>query len=190
MIVIKKEAKEVEHLLCHNGFAYVWFNQSVANESLFLSLFTQRLKDCYLQHWYSNMETCSKLHIYRFIKTTYDQERYLDVLNLRKFRHSYAQFRTGVHDLEIERGRYRNVPRNERICKVCSDNKVEDEFHFILQCVAYSDIRTCFIPSRYYIRPSIHNLHNLLASRNDSTIRNIAQYIYHALIRRKHLLEN
>ena len=175
---------------CQNGFAYVWFNQNVDNEQLFLKSFSQRLKDCYLQQWYSNMETCSKLKVYRYIKTSYDKERYIDVLNIRKFRHCYAQFRTGVHDLEIERGRYRNVPFEERICRVCSDGAIEDEYHFLLKCIEYVDIRTCYIPSKYYDRPSIHKLHILLASNNDATIKNIAQFIYHALLRRKQKLEN
>lgn len=183
-------ASEVEKLLCHNGFAYVWYDQHVDNEQLFLSLFSQRLKDNYLQQWYSNIEACSKLKLYRYVKTSYDKEHYVDVLNIRKFRHCYAQFRTGCHDLEIERGRYKNLPLDGRVCRVCSDNVIEDEYHFILKCIEYADIRTCYIPSKYYTRPSIHKLHILLASNNDTTIRNIAQFIYHAFMRRKQKLED
>ena len=183
-------AREIEHLLCQHGFAYAWFNQGVENEKLFLTLFSQRLKDNYLQHWYSSVETCSKLKIYRYIKTSYEKERYIDVLNIRKFRHCYAQFRTGVHDLEVEKGRCRNLPLEDRLCRVCSENVVEDEYHFVLKCIEYADIRTFYIPSKYYVSPSIHKLHILLANKHEVTIRNLAQYIYHALIRRKQRLEN
>ena len=46
-------AKEVERLLSENGFRYVWLNQGVENEYVFLKSFTNRIKDKYLQEWYS-----------------------------------------------------------------------------------------------------------------------------------------
>ena len=182
-------AKEMENLLCQNGFGYVWYNQLVDNENMFLKLFTQRLKDKHMQYWHSYTENCSKLKIYKNIKFSYDYEHFVDVLSIRKFRHCYAQFRTGVHDLEIERGRYHNLPLDQRLCKVCSANVVEDEFHFILNCRVYADIRLCFIPSKYFMNPCLHKLHILLSSKNDLIIKNVAQYIYQALHRRKLILQ-
>ena len=60
-------------------------------------------------------------------------ESYLDILKNQKQRKIYSKFRLSSHDLEIERGRYesKSTPVNQRICKLCSDGKVEDEFHFL-----------------------------------------------------------
>ena len=182
-------AREVERLLCQNGFAYVWYNQGVENEHTFMQLFVQRLKDNHLQNWYSYLETCPKLNVYRHIKSSYDHEYFLDVLNIRKFRYCYAQFRTGAHSLELERGRYQNLPTEQRTCKICSANILEDEFHFVLSCRIYADLRLRFIPQKYFINPTIHKLHILLASKNDTVIRNLAQYIYYASNRRKEILQ-
>ena len=47
----------------------------------------------------------------------------------------------------IENGRYviPRLPPENRICQICNLNAV-DEFHFIMKCSAYSDIR--FTPKK------------------------------------------
>ena len=52
-----------------------------------------------------------------------------------------SKFRTSNHKLEIEFGRYRNIPREERICKHCDKQVVEDEFHFAFECDKYDIVR-------------------------------------------------
>jgi hypothetical protein len=49
----------------------------------------------------------------------------------------------GDHNLEIELGRYKNIPRNHRHCKFCKT--VDDEFHFFLNCKVTDNIRPSFI---------------------------------------------
>ena len=67
---------------------------------------------------------------------------YLEIVNIKKFKIALAKLRVSSHRLEIEMGR---LARPERIefddpkCKLC--NKLEDEFHFVLECPLYNDIR-------------------------------------------------
>ena len=92
------------------------------------NILPQRLADCIDQR--------KKLRTYATFKTDIRSENYLDfVLNF-KVRRCYSQFRLGVHDLEIERGRYRPKPSPiaERLCKLCSIQAVEDEKHFLVEC--------------------------------------------------------
>ena len=58
----------------------------------------------------------------------------------------------------IEKDRYLNLERNQRVCSMCNSNDIEDEFHFILQCPAYNDLRKKFLKQRYYNRPSVFKL--------------------------------
>jgi hypothetical protein len=44
------------------------------------------------------------------------------------------QYRISNRKLQIERGRYENIPREERICKLCDSGEVENEFHFAITC--------------------------------------------------------
>ena len=60
-----------------------------------------------------------------------------------------AQFRSGVLPLEIETGRFKNskdkntgqirkLKFDERICSLCENNEVEDEFHFVMKCEKFA----------------------------------------------------
>ena len=52
-----------------------------------------------------------------------------------------AQFRLGILLLEIEIGRFRNIPLGNRISQMCNNNVVEDEIHFLCECNSYSEYR-------------------------------------------------
>ena len=52
-----------------------------------------------------------------------------------------AKIRGGSNRLRIEQGRYEKEQVNERVCRVCASGDVEDEYHFILQCPVYDDLR-------------------------------------------------
>jgi hypothetical protein len=49
-------------------------------------------------------------------------------------RRAITKLRTSSHKLEIETGRYNNIPRDQRICKNCTLNKIEDENHLLFEC--------------------------------------------------------
>jgi hypothetical protein len=51
-----------------------------------------------------------------------------------------SKLRISAHDLNIERGRYANIPRPERFC--CKCQVLEDEVHFLDSC---SFIQRCAI---------------------------------------------
>ena len=51
-----------------------------------------------------------------------------------------TKFRISSHQLEIERGQYRNTSASQRICKLCN-LEVEDELHFLLECPKSNKIR-------------------------------------------------
>jgi hypothetical protein len=42
--------------------------------------------------------------------------------------------RVSDHFLEIERGRYTRIKKENRICKFCDLKEIEDEFHFFFRC--------------------------------------------------------
>ncbi len=52
-----------------------------------------------------------------------------------------AKFRSGIFPFSIESGRFQNIPRECRLCRMCNDNVIEDETHFIFYCNQYNDMR-------------------------------------------------
>ena len=52
---------------------------------------------------------------------------------------SFLRLRVSNHKLEIELGRYKNILPEERYCRLCNLNHVEDKLHFIISCCVYSE---------------------------------------------------
>ena len=49
------------------------------------------------------------------------------------------------NNLRIETVRDEKIPLDERICPLCSGNKIEDETHLLLDCQRYSSMRDIFL---------------------------------------------
>ena len=43
----------------------------------------------------------------------------------------------GILPLNVETGRYLRKPLNERLCLLCTEREIEDEYHFICSCPCY-----------------------------------------------------
>lgn len=147
------------------------------------------MKDQFLQFWNDEISRNKKLISYNQFKTTFGYENYLDVLQVRKYRHLYGSFRLSCHDLEIEQGRYRGILRENRLCKFCL-NVVEDEFHFLLVCSKFNDLRNELIPTKYVENPNIHKFNILMASKNIDIIKLVSKYLFLATERRKQALQS
>lgn len=174
----------VRNILCQNGYNYVWLEQNVNNEKLFISRIIQTLKDQYLQEWRSAVIDSPKLTYYSLFKDNLCHENYLDIVKIRKFRNAMACFRCSSHDLEIERGRYISTPRDRRICKLCNIEP-ETEYHFMFKCQHYNDLRLKYLPSKYYTDPTVNKFTVLMSSRNEQIVLNVSMFIFYAMKYRK-----
>ncbi len=80
----------------------------------------------------------SKFLLYKKLNPTLEGEFYLSDSNF-FIRNVFTKMRICDHNLEIERGRYYKIPRQDRLCKTC--NVLEDEIHFIIKCKINEYIR-------------------------------------------------
>ena len=83
-----------------------------------------------------------KLRTYGTFKEHIKTEAYLNIILDKESRSALARFRTSTHNLNIETGRYTKQPVAERKCKMCPNQEVEDEIHFLTECPAYDKPRT------------------------------------------------
>ena len=78
----------------------------------------------------------------------FEPETYI-IKCIRRRRSLMSQFRTGILPLEIETERYvpnlyktlknnRKRTANERLCKLCRLNVIENEYHFLCNCPVYN----------------------------------------------------
>ena len=73
-----------------------------------------------------------RLQVYKIINREYAPPKHLDLpLYMRKV---ISKIRCSDHPLEIEKGRHLNIPRADRICKICTERVIENEEHFLLTC--------------------------------------------------------
>ncbi len=79
----------------------------------------------------------------------------------RKHRSYLAQYRCRILPLEMETSKCQNKPVEERICKVCENGEVENEFHFIFSCTLYNNIRATFLQNIGNIIPNITELNEV-----------------------------
>ena len=73
----------------------------------------------------------------------YRLEPYLTSTKAKLHRQALSKLRLSAHNLYIERGRHRRIPREDRKCSVCG--VVEDEIHFLDNCHKFSNERKEFI---------------------------------------------
>ena len=102
-----------------------------------------------------------KLRTFYSFKSVFHKEVYLDVVKDRSHQQALTKLRISAHKLEIENGRYSKKSITDRLCKKCSQNKVEDETHFICDC-------SCYQSERYklfdYIKQETPNFASLSSS--------------------------
>ena len=75
----------------------------------------------------------NKLFLYSKIKTNYIIEPSIENSNFEN-RKLIVKMRISDHVLEIERGRYNKINSEQRICRQCHLNVIEDEEHFFFHC--------------------------------------------------------
>ena len=141
----------------------MWHNQLI--EIPCFEVIRNRIRDHFTQHWYANICNSSKLEYYCRFKTEFKMEKYVECISNDKLRSELAAFRLSVHNLDIERGRHINVHRENRICCLCSMSMVESEFHFLLVCPRYSDIRRDLLPSTAW--PSVAKFISIMATNSE-----------------------
>jgi hypothetical protein len=100
----------------------------------------------------------NKLRTYKTFKPNFKLEPYLLHVKKKSYRKSLCQLRTSTHPLRIEKGRHQGLKAADRTCLYCSQGKVEDEFHFLLECPLYRQERNSFLQNIFNNCPNVCNL--------------------------------
>lgn len=171
-------ASQIKNMLNQIGMSDVWLNQFTLN--IYIQPIKLRIIDMYKQSWYSKINNSSRLSSYSTHKHEFEMEKYLNVVNTNNRRISLTQFRISAHNLEIEKGRHENINRNERKCKYCTLNQIESEYHFLLVCPKYYDLRKRYFKPYFCRWPTLQKFETLMSTTNIKTLNNLANYLYYA----------
>ena len=149
------------------GFSEYWINQSALSPHVFQNIVKSRIKDQYIQTWNESVNSSNKCINYRIFKKEFMFESYLKILP-KDLALSLFRYRCCNHKLPIEKGRFNNIERVNRICHLCPTHALGDEFHYIFECSHFRIDRNKFVPL-FLRRPNTINLQQLFQS-NDTNI--------------------
>ena len=103
--------------------------------------FQKRVTDCYIQNqFYNYLDDENNKCFFTKIKQKHEKERYLSLKNF-EIRQAISKLRLSSHKLAIVIGKWYKIEKENRICKSCDLNAIEDEFHFLIECPTYKDLR-------------------------------------------------
>lgn len=134
--------------------------------------------DQFNQSWYSDVQNSPKGINYRLFKKSLAFEEYF--LNLpSKLWKKYCIFRTGNAKLPIETGRWFNISRENRTCKLCICNEIGDEFHYLFNCsdICITDARNMYLPKYYISNPNVLKFEALFNISNKKQLIKICKFI-------------
>lgn len=178
-------AKRVHSVITDMGFPYIIYDYAVnVNYNM---LFKQRIRDQFLQQWHDCIDNMPKLDYYKKYKTQFCFEEYLNFVKNDNLRKQLSCFRLCSHSLEIETGRYMRTDRNNRLCKLCPYKNVESEYHFLLCCPLYSELRKSFI--KHVSFPTLNKFYSIMSSGNKSRILQLCKFLDKAFALRSSVLE-
>lgn len=166
----------------------IWNRPNLINKANFNTLIVNNLKNVYNNLWLDAINNHqNKLRTYCKFKLSYSLENYVTLLK-RKFISVFCKLRISSHKLRIETGRYSSprLPPEQRICNHCNLGEIEDEFHFIMRCTLYNDLRQKLFSDIQHAIFDFHNFNDndkfiIILSANDyDTTNTVVNYIHSA----------
>ena len=87
-----------------------------------------------------------------------------------------SKFRCLNHKMPIVSGRYKNIPRQERICNICEKDQIGDEFHYLFQCNALEVQRKKYLKRYYRNNPNTYKMNQLFNSEKKTVLSSLAKF--------------
>ena len=115
-------------------------NVFYSKEQCDISLVKDRLLEIDLHNQRYEGQNKPKLRTYIQFKSEIDTEEYVSSFLPKGCRSLHAKLRCGILPLRIKTGRYDGVALENRSCEFCSENVLEDEYHFMCSCDLYDDL--------------------------------------------------
>ena len=111
----------------------------------------------------------------------------------RKHQQALSRLRVSSHNLLKEQGRHSRpvVPRNERLCKFCPLNEIDDEIHSLMTCTFHSDKRNALFKITYPLlgvkdySEKCTNFKIIMSSKEPKVLQSLAKFMYISLKKKR-----
>ena len=90
-----------------------------------------------MKEWSKDLENKLKLVMTRRM-VEYGEESFCVVVKSKRVERVMLKLRGGTEAFQMEKGRWQKVKREDRVCKECNSDEVEDVTHWLIRCPACS----------------------------------------------------
>ena len=183
-VYFKHHLSQKISLIKRNTKGILWFK---VDKSVFDNVTDRYFCVCYIPPESSNVYRNRSSELFQF-----DFFNQLSIDIDTEHRKALAKLRTSNHSLCIETGRHKNIDRFFRICPYCDlfDVKVlENEYHFVMECPLYCDLREYYIGNIIAEYNDMNIFCNILKTQNVERLRNLGAYVYNASVRRQSIFK-
>ena len=103
------------------------------------NFFQKRAKDCFIQENFFRYAS-ENMNIFTQTKDQYKKETYL---NLKHYdnRVAITKLRLSSHNLAINTAKWYKLPNDQKICRYCLRDDIENEMHVLFECDNYNALR-------------------------------------------------
>jgi len=139
VVVYKNWAKEIRQILLEIGKEALWLTDMLDTDpKQFIYYARCTLVNIYILEWCRQRQNTNKLQSYLMYKTVFQQELYLINIKSPTSCRGLTSLHLSSHNLAVETGRYPpRFVRHHHFWKQCDEMDVEDEFHFLLNCIIW-----------------------------------------------------
>lgn len=143
--------RTIRNIIYSTGNKKLWDDQVALSSMPFKSLLkslSPTFKNVKIQYLQFHTDKCgveSRLSIFKKSKETFGISNFISLNTAYYTRSLLAKLRLGVLPLELEKGRRVGLDRDNRFCKICKNNVIEDEAHFIFDCPSFTAIRETYL---------------------------------------------
>ena len=168
---------QIRKLLYALSLDEVWERRNENENRNFTIIINNRLKEYFREQWIKSAKNSHKGLDYLELATfNCDMKPYLNFIMKDKSVTSMLKLRTGNHKLSIEIDRYRNRKAyNECLCKACDTGKLEDMYHVMVECPAYSNMRSKTL--NFLIGSTRPELYKLLNNISHEKLKKIVNFM-------------
>ena len=104
------------------------------------------------------------MHVIQTFKTSVFDGKLFKVQLSQRLQTILNQTQVSSHKFLVERGRWvkPKINYHERLCTLCDENDIEDEYHILMKCKYFVNLREKYISKKYYERPSMYKFQKLM----------------------------
>ena len=173
----------IKGILQECDLSNIWQSQQFRSVDWLKSVVGKKLKDNFIRKWKQELSNMTSCDVYINFKINFKLEDYLIHLPI-AIRKALCHLRTNNSRIPKVVGRFRNIPRENRYCHLCTNEElIGDEYHLLLECKNQQivNFRNRYISCNFTRNPSRQKCINLLSSVDKSVVRKLAFFLKNTL---------